>query len=96
MADARRERTERRASRVAQTEPVASGNCRRPDTEAAAATDPAAREQQDSSMHPFVQANGHTAMASPLAHRGPPNPQAALLMARELLRYCPDDAGYDT
>ena len=74
MADARRERAERRVGRVAQTEPVARGNRHRPEAEAAAATDPAAHEQQDSSLHPSVQANGHTATASSLAHRGPPNP----------------------
>ena len=94
MADARRKHTERRVGRVAQTEPVARGNRHRP-IKAAAATDPADREQQASSLHPSVRADGHTATASSLANRGPPNPQAALLMARELLRYRPDDAGYD-
>lgn len=74
---------------------MARGNRCRPEAEAAASTDPAAREQQDSSLHPSVQANGHTAIASSLAHRWLPNPQAALLMVRELLRYSPANAGFD-
>ena len=95
MADAHRERAEHRAGHVAQTEPVARCNRRHPDAEAAAATDPAAREQQDSSLRPSMQANGHTATASSLTHREPPNPQATLLMARELLHNRQADTGYD-
>lgn len=45
MTDASRERAERRAGRVAQTEPAGSGNRRRlVKAAAAAATDPVARE----------------------------------------------------
>lgn len=83
----------RRAGRVL-TEPVANGNRR---VRAGAATEPAAGEEQASSLHPSVQAEppARTAAASSLARHDPPAPQAALLMARELLRYRPTEAGYD-
>ena len=62
---------------------------------AAAATDPAPHEQQNSSMHLSVQPNVRTAMASSsLGRRGPRNAQAVLLMARELLRSRSANAGY--
>ena len=68
---------------------------------ARAVTEPAPREGQASSLHPSVQVEqqeqppARTATASSLARRDPPEPQAALLMARELLRYRPAQAGYD-
>jgi hypothetical protein len=92
MADARRERALRRATSRVHIEPVVHANRR---GRAGAATNPAAGEQQASSLHLSVQPPGRTATASSLAHRDPPAPQAALLMARELLRYRPTEAGYD-
>jgi hypothetical protein len=83
MADAHREHAEHTAIRLTQTEPAANNARRR---RAGAATDPAAREHQASSLHPSVQPAGHTASASSGARRDPPNPQAVLLMACELLR----------
>lgn len=74
---------------MAQTELVSNDN-RRPGTRAA--TDPAAGEEEASSLHPSVRLPGRTAIASSLAR---PDPQAALLMAQELLRYRPTEAGYD-
>lgn len=41
------------------------------------------------------QAHGHSAATTSLAHRDPPAPHAALLMAQELLRYRPTEGGYD-
>ena len=107
MADARRVRAERRAAhaaRVAQTAPPGDGNPRRsPSPAADAATGPVIHEQQDSSLPLPSRRDGHTATPSPIpaaassshARRGPANSQAALLMARELLRYRPADDLYE-
>ena len=69
MADARRARAERRAARatrVAQTAAVGNGAPRRSASPMAnAATDPAAREQQDSSLPPSVRRDGRIATPSP-------------------------------
>ena len=56
MADARRVRAERQAPRVIQNAPVGCNHrCHSAGAEAAAITDQAVHEQQDSSAHPFVQ-----------------------------------------
>ncbi|KAE8811138.1 hypothetical protein D1007_12046 [Hordeum vulgare] len=92
MADARYVRAECRAARVVMTA-HASPSTRLHSAEAKSAPiDPAAREQQASSMHPSVQQEGRTAIASSHAHPEWVNTQAALLMAGELLRYYPMDA----
>ena len=99
MADARRARAKRRAAVaacVAQTAPAGDGCARRaPSPVANAATGPAGHEQQASSMHSMWR-DGRTstpqltpAGSSSHTHRGLANAQAALLMARELLRYRP-------
>nr|XP_020194926.1 uncharacterized protein LOC109780756 [Aegilops tauschii subsp. strangulata] len=104
MADARQVRAERRTTCVAQTAPMGRGVPRRSASPAAnAATDPAAHEQQDSSLPPSVRWDDRTATpsltpvttSSSHARRKPANAQAALLMARELLRYDPIEEGYD-
>nr|XP_020187639.1 transcriptional regulatory protein AlgP-like [Aegilops tauschii subsp. strangulata] len=107
MANARRVRAERRAVlavRVAQTAPTGDGAPRRsPSPAANAATGPAAHEQQASSMQPSVRRDGCTttlsltpaAASSSHARSGPANAQAALLMARELLRYRPIEDLYE-
>ncbi|KAE8766621.1 hypothetical protein D1007_62122 [Hordeum vulgare] len=96
MADACHVRAERRAAWVVVRAPA------RPSTRCysagakAAATDPAAREQHASSVHPSVQREGRTAMASSSnARLEQVNTQVVLLMERELLRYRPMDVGYD-
>ncbi|KAE8766876.1 hypothetical protein D1007_61836 [Hordeum vulgare] len=96
MVDACRVRAECRAARVVVTAPVVRGaRCHSTGAEATA-TDPAAREQHASSMHPSVQRDGRTATGSSShAHLEQVNAQGALLMAYELLLYCPADACYD-
>ncbi|KAE8769291.1 hypothetical protein D1007_59137 [Hordeum vulgare] len=96
MADARHVRAERRAARVIVTIPP--GPCARRHSVGAkaTATDPASREQQASSVHPSVQQEGRTAMASSShAHIEWVNTQGALLMVRKLLRYRPAESDYD-
>ena len=97
MANARRARAERRAAlaaRIAQTAPVSGPPHRSPSPAANAATGPAGNEQQASSLHPSVRQDGHNATpslnpagSSSHARRAPVDAQAALCMARELLRY---------
>ncbi|KAE8774431.1 hypothetical protein D1007_53203 [Hordeum vulgare] len=76
----------------------ASPDARRHSAEAeAGATDPAAHEQQASSMHLSMQRQGHTGTSSSShACMERVSAQAVLLMACELLRYHRTDAGYDT
>ena len=97
MSDARRARAERQAAlaaRVAQTAHVSGPPSRSPSHAANAATGPAGNEQQASSLHPSVRRDGRTATplltpagSSSHARRAPMDAQAALCMARELLRY---------
>ena len=105
MADARRARAERRAAltaRVARTAPVSGPPRRSPSPAANTAIDPVGNEQQASSLNPSVQRDGRTATpsqpptgSSSHAHRAPVDAQAALCMARELLRYRPVDDLYE-
>ena len=107
MVDTRRVRTERRsalATCVAQTAPAGDGTPRcSPSPAANATTGPVAHEQHASSPQPSLQRDGRTttpsltpaAASSSHAHRRPANAQAALLMARELLRYRPTDYLYE-
>ena len=105
MSDARRARAERLAvltAHIAQMAPVGVPPRRSPLPATHAATGPAGNEQQASSLHPSVQRDGRTttqsltpAGSSPHARRGPADAQAALLMARELLRYRPVDDLYE-
>ncbi|KAE8792927.1 hypothetical protein D1007_32429 [Hordeum vulgare] len=61
-----------------------------------AAIDPADHEKQASYMHPSMQREGRTAIASPShAHMERVNAQATLPMAGELLCERPLDAVYD-
>ena len=105
MADACRARAERRAAlaaRVAQTAPAGGPPRRSPSPAAKPATCPARHEQHASSLHPSVGRDGRTAtpsltpaVSSSNARRGSADSQAALLMARELLRYRPVDDFYE-
>lgn len=105
MADARRARTERRASlatRVTQTAPVGSRPRRSPSPATNAATGPTGNEQQASSLHPLVRREGRTAtpsltpgVSSSHARRTPTDTHAALLLAHELLHYRPVDDLYE-
>ena len=105
MADARRACAERRAAlatRVAQTAPVGGCPRRSPSPAANAATGPAGNEQQASSQHPSMRRDGRTATPSLTptalsshARRAPTDAHAALLLARELLHYCPVDDLYE-
>ncbi|KAE8785908.1 hypothetical protein D1007_40301 [Hordeum vulgare] len=63
---------------------------------AGAATNLAAYEQHDSSLHPSVQQDGRTATSSSHTRLGHMNTHVVLLMACELLRYQQADAGYNT
>ncbi|KAE8813973.1 hypothetical protein D1007_08895 [Hordeum vulgare] len=98
MADARRARAERRATRVAQTEPVGPTGARRsPSPMANAATGPDVQEQQGSSQSATEQPDGRTATPSLVRDSGSAScarPEMlhgrhALAMATELLRYRP-------
>ena len=101
MADARRARAERRAAlatSISQMAPVGGPPRRSSSPVANAATGPAGNEQQASSLHPSVRRDGRTATpsltpagSSSNARRAPTDAQAALLMAREHLRYHPVD-----
>ena len=75
---------------------------RSPSPAANAAIGPAGHEQQASSLHPLVRRDGRTATpsltpagSSSHAHRAPVGAQAALCMARELLRYRPVNDLYE-
>ncbi|KAE8774519.1 hypothetical protein D1007_53076 [Hordeum vulgare] len=98
MADARRARTERRATRVAQMAPVGpAGTCRSPSPIVNATTGPEAQEQQDSSQPNTEQADGRTTTTSLIRASGSasrarpemPHGRRALAMATELLRHRP-------
>ncbi|KAE8791852.1 hypothetical protein D1007_33681 [Hordeum vulgare] len=98
MADARRARAERRATRVAQTAPVGPGGARRsPSLMVNTATGPDAQEHQGSSQPATEQPDGRTATpslvpASGSASRARPkmsHGRHALAMAVELLLYYP-------
>ena len=74
--------------------PIGGPPHRSPSPTTNATTGPAGNEQQASLLHPFVRRDGHTATpsltpASSSSHArcAPTDVQAALLMARELLRY---------
>ena len=105
MADARRDRAERRAALavcVAQMAPVGGPPRRSLSPTAHAVTGPAGNEQQASSLHPSVRRDGRTATpsltpagSSSHARRAPVDAQAALCMARELLCYRPIDDLYE-
>lgn len=107
MADARRVRAESRATLTAcitQTAPAGDGAPRRsPSPVANTATGPTAHEQQASPLQSSVRRDGRivtpsltpAAASSSDACRGPVNTHAALLMAHELLRYCPTDDLYE-
>ena len=105
MADARRARAECRAAlaaRVTQTAPI--GGCPRcsPSPATNAATGPTGNEQQASFRHPSVRREGRTATpslspaaSSSHARRAPTDAHTVLLLARELLHYCPVDDLYE-
>ena len=105
MADARRARAERRAAlaaRVAQTAPIGGCPCRSPSPAANVATGPTGNEQQASSLHPSVRRDGRIATpsltpagSSSHARRAPMDAHDVLLLARELLHYCPVDDLYE-
>lgn len=92
MTAARSSAAHRAATRVNAAPAAFGAPGRRP----RATTEPVG-ERVASSVHPSVneQARSRSATASSLAHRDPPAPHAALLMAQELLRYRPTDGGYD-
>ncbi|KAE8815945.1 hypothetical protein D1007_06481 [Hordeum vulgare] len=98
MADARRARVERRATRVAQTTPVGSASARRSLSPVVnAATGSEVQEQQGSSQPATEQADFRTATPSlprpsrsvSCARLEMPHGWRALAMATELLRYQP-------
>ncbi|KAE8780969.1 hypothetical protein D1007_45820 [Hordeum vulgare] len=104
MADARRVRTERRATRIAQTAPVGAADaCRSPSPMVNAATSPEAQEQQGSSQPLKEHVEGRTATPSLVRASGsasrarPETPHGgrALAMATELLRYRPAPDRHD-
>src|SRR5664279_2317681 len=95
MAEARGEHAHRRAASRVNTEPVINTNPRR--RSGIATPDPTA-EEEASSLHPSEQlqpSHGHSASASSRGRHSQPTPQAALLMAQELLRYRPTEAGHE-
>src|SRR5664279_6404044 len=95
MAEARGERAHRRAASRVNTEPIINTNPRQ--RGGVATPDPTA-EEEASSLHPSEQlqpSHGHSASASSRGRHSQPTPQAALLMAQELLRYRPTEAGHD-
>lgn len=97
IADARCVRTEHRAGRVMVTTPTCPRTRRNYAGVEAATTEPAACEQHASFVHPSVQREGRTAMASSShARLERVNAENALLMVPELLRFHPPNAGYDT
>ncbi|KAE8799272.1 hypothetical protein D1007_25401 [Hordeum vulgare] len=96
MADARRARTECRATCVAQMAPAGPAGARRsPSPVVNAATGPDAQEQQGSSQPTIEHHDGRTATLSLVwasratSHARPemPHGRRALSMAAELLRY---------
>src|SRR5664279_1072106 len=95
MAETRGERAHRRAASRVHTEPVINTN---PRQHGGVATPDPTAEEEASSLRPSEQlqpSHGHSASASSRGRRDQPNPQAALLMAQELLRYRPAEAGHD-
>ncbi|KAE8793456.1 hypothetical protein D1007_31944 [Hordeum vulgare] len=98
MADARRARAERRATRVAQTAPGGPAGPRRsPSPMANIAMGPVAQEQQGSSQPATEHPDGRTATLSLVRASGSasharskvPHGRRALAMATEMLRYRP-------
>ncbi|KAE8809210.1 hypothetical protein D1007_14255 [Hordeum vulgare] len=98
MADARRARAERRATRVAETVSVGpAGVCRSPSPMVNTAMGPDAQVQQGSSQPATEQPDGRTATPSLVrasgsawrARSGMTHGRRALSMATELLRYWP-------
>ncbi|KAE8785107.1 hypothetical protein D1007_41181 [Hordeum vulgare] len=88
MVDAHHVCAECRSVRVMVTAPAGPGTRRYSAGAEDAATDPAAREQQASSMLPSMQRVGYTTAASSShSHLEQVHAQATLLMARKLLRY---------
>src|SRR5664279_4846120 len=95
MAETRGERARRRAASRVHTEPVVNTNPRR--RGGFAAPNPAA-EEEASSLRPSEQpqqSHGQSASASSRGCHSQPTPQAALLLAQELLRDRPTEAGHD-
>ncbi|KAE8808769.1 hypothetical protein D1007_14862 [Hordeum vulgare] len=93
MANARRVRAERHATRIAQTAPVGAAGARRLRSPVVnAVTGQEAQEQEVSSQPPTEHVDGHTATPSGSASRARPempHGRRALVMATELLRYRP-------
>src|SRR5664279_744331 len=95
MAEARGEHAHRRTASRVHTEPIINTNQRQ--RGGVATPDPTADEEA-SSLRPSEQlqpSQGHSASASSRGRHSQPSPQAALLMAQELLRYRPTEAGHD-
>ncbi|KAE8792859.1 hypothetical protein D1007_32549 [Hordeum vulgare] len=104
MANARRVRAERRATRVSQTTPVGAAGARRsPSPVVNATTGPEVQEQQGSSQPVTEQAEGRTATPSlgrpsgsaSRARPEMPHGWRTLAMATELLRYRPAPDRHD-
>ncbi|KAE8793601.1 hypothetical protein D1007_31762 [Hordeum vulgare] len=98
MADTRRARAERNATRLAQTVPVGAAGARRsPSPVVNAATGPEVQEQQGSSQPLTEQADGRMATPSLVwasrsascARSEAPHGRRALAMATEMLHYRP-------
>ncbi|KAE8820503.1 hypothetical protein D1007_01651 [Hordeum vulgare] len=98
MVDARRDCTEHRATRVAQTAPVGpAGACRSPSPMMNAATGPDAQEQQGSSQAATDHPDGRTTTPSLVrdsrsashAQLDMPHSRRTLSMGTEMLRYRP-------